>query len=242
MQTPAALSRRDLLSRTLGAAAVAPLFVPASALGRGGAVAPSDRITMAAIGNGPRGMYVLGHFLKESDVRFVAACDCFADRRAEAKAAIDGHYGDTGCKTYRFHEEVLERKDIDAVLIATGDRWHAVLSTLAARAGKDIYCEKPISLTIAEGRAMADTMRRYGTVWQAGTQRKSIPGYAFVREVVRSGRIGKLRTITTSYGDGAWRRNLSPVAEPEPDPEIFDYDRWLGQAPWVPYSKARVAN
>jgi predicted dehydrogenase len=240
MSTVGTLSRRNLLGGAVAAAA--PLFVPASALGRGGATAPSDRITMAAIGNGPRGMYVLGHFLKENDVRFVAACDCFADRRAAAKTAIDQHYGDTACQTYSFHEQVLERKDVDAVLIATGDRWHAVLSVLAARAGKDIYCEKPISLTIAEGRAMADTMRRYGTVWQAGTQRKSIPGYAFVREVVRSGRIGKLRTITASYGDGGWRRQLCPAAEPEPDPEVFDYNRWLGQAPWAPYSKARVAN
>ena len=140
-----------------------------------------------------------------------------------------------------FHEEVLERRDIDAILIATGDRWHAVLSTLAARAGKDIYCEKPISLTIGEGRAMAETIKRYGTVWQCGTQRKSIPGYRFVVDVVRGGKIGKLHTITASMGDGPWRNNGLPTPENPPGPEIFDYDRWLGQAPWAPYSKARVA-
>ncbi len=203
--------------------------------------APSDRITMAIIGAGPRGMYVLGEFLKDAEVRFVAACDCFAERRAAAKELVDRHYGDSGCAAYRFHEEVLERRDIDAVLIATGDRWHAVLSALAARAGKDVYCEKPISLTIAEGRAMAETMKRYGTVWQCGTQRKSIPGYRFVVDVVRGGRIGKLHTITASMGDGPWRNNGLAAPEKPPDPEVFDYDRWLGPAPWAPYSKARVA-
>jgi predicted dehydrogenase len=195
---------------------------------------------MGVIGVGPRGSYVLSHFLKEADVRVVAIADCFADRRAEAKTAVDTTYGNKDCVTYRFHEQILERKDIDAVLIATGDRWHTVLSVLAAKAGKDIYCEKPISLAISEGRALVNAIERYGTVWQCGTQRKSIPGYAFVRDVVRSGRIGKLHTITTSFGDGAWRGNGLAIPEPPPDPAIFDYERWLGQAPWRPYSKAGV--
>ncbi len=124
------------------------------------AEAPSDRIRMGAIGGGPRGRYVLDNFLKEKDVEVVAVCDCFADRRAAAKQAVDKYYGTSDCKAYRFHEQILERRDIDAVLIATGDRWHSVLSILAARAGKDVYCEKPFSLTIAEGRALVDTMKR----------------------------------------------------------------------------------
>lgn len=123
-------SRRAFLAGT------APLFIPARALGRGGAIPPSDRITVGAIGNGPRGMYVLGHFLKETDVAMVAAADCFADRRSAAKQLIHQHYGNSDCKAYRFHEQILERSDIDAVLIATGDRWHSVLSCLAAHAGK----------------------------------------------------------------------------------------------------------
>lgn len=228
------------LSRRAFAASF-PAIVPASALGLGGATPPSDRLTMAIIGAGPRGMYVLGQFLKEQDVRFVAACDCFASRRNEAKQVIDKQYGATDTFVYRFHEQILERKDIDAVLIATGDRWHAVLSGLAARAGKDIYCEKPISLTIDEGRALARVVKRYGTIWQCGTQRRSIPAYGFVVDVIRAGRIGKLHTITMSFGDGSWRRNGLCVPEPEPDPEVFDYDRWLGQAPWAPYSRERVA-
>jgi predicted dehydrogenase len=227
------MTRRNLLC-------AAPMIAPASALGLNGATPPSDRITMAIIGAGPRGMYVLGHFLKEPSVRFVAACDCFAERRERAKQAIDQQYGGSGTAAYRFHEQALERRDIDAVLIATGDRWHSVLSVLAARAGKDIYCEKPISLTIGESRAMAQAMAKHGRVWQCGTQRKSIPGYKFVVDVVRSGRIGRLHTITLSMGDGPWRNEGVATPEPAPDPDVFDYDRWLGQAPAAPYSKTRV--
>ncbi len=169
------ISRRSLLN-------AAAAFVPGASL-QGSQAGASDRMTVGVIGAGPRGTYVLSHFLKNRDIQVVAVCDCFADRRAAAKQIVDKHYGTTDCRSYRFHEQVLDRADIDAVLIATGDRWHSVLSVLGARAGKDIYCEKPISLTIAEGRAMANTMQRYDTIWQCGTQRKSIPGYAFVRDL-----------------------------------------------------------
>lgn len=195
---------------------------------------------MGAIGLGPRGMYDLDNFMRQDDVRFIAVADCFAARRTEGKATVDKHYGNQDCVAYRFHEQILERRDIDAVLIAAGDRWHGVMSVLAARAGKDIYCEKPISLTIAEGRALVNTIQRYGSIWQCGTQRKSIPAYKFVVDVVREHRIGKLHTITLSFGDGPWRQNAPAVPDPEPDPDVFDYDRWLGQAPWAPYSKVRV--
>jgi predicted dehydrogenase len=233
------ITRRQAIS-SLGALA-APCIVPGSALGLNGASPPSDRITMAAIGQGPRGRYVLGHFLEQPDVRVLAVADCFADRRLAAKDLVDHQYGDQSCAAYRHHERVLERGDIDAVLIATGDRWHAVLSGLAVRAGKDVYCEKPFCLTVGEGRALVDTVRRYAAVWQCGTQRKSIPAYRFVADVVREGRIGRLHTITLSLGSEGWGRNAFPAPEPEPDPETFDYGRWLGQAPWAPYSKTRVA-
>lgn len=213
----------------------APVIVPGAALGLNGATPPSDRITMGVIGLGPRGQYVLENFLLEQDVHFVAACDCFAERREQGKQIIDKQYGNRDSTAHRLHEEILERKDIDAVLIATGDRWHAVLSVLAARAGKAIYSEKPVGLTIAEGRSLVETTKRLGTVWQAGTQRQSIPGYKIVVDAVRAGKIGKLHTMTLSCGTGAgWRANGQPVAEPAPDPNVFDWDRWLGQAPWAP--------
>jgi len=228
------MNRRDFLR--LGMALAVPRIVSSSVLGRRATVAPSERIALGAIGCGARGKSDLRDFLQEKDVRCLAVCDCWADRRNKMKAMVDAHYGNHDCVAHRFHEEVLERDDVDAVLIATGDRWHAPLSILAARAAKDVYCEKPFSLTIAEGRALVETTNRCGTVWQCGTQRRSNDAYRFVVETIRRGRIGKLRTITTSFGD--WGGN--GLAKPEPVPEGFDYDRWLGQSPWAPYSSVRV--
>ncbi len=237
----AALTRRGFLRRAAaagGLCAAAPYVVPSSALGAGPRPAASGRITLAAIGLGGRNRGNLSHFLAQKDVQCVAVCDCFADRRKMAKEMVDRHYGNQDCRAVRFHEEVLARDDVDAVLIGTGDRWHAVLSILVAKAGKDAYCEKPFSLTIAEGRALVETTRRYGTVWQCGTQRRSNDSYRFVVDVVRRGMIGKLHTITTLLG--SWAGNGVATPEPQSDPEVFDYDRWLGQAPWAPYSSVRV--
>ena len=231
------LTRRAFLADAV-AAAGAPWFVPASVLGKDGGVAPSERIALAVIGLGGRNLSNLSHFLAQNDVQCLAVCDCFADRRQRGKEMVDRHHGNHDCRATRFHEEVLARADIDALLIGTGDRWHAVLSMLAARAGKDAYCEKPSSLTIAEGRALVQVTRRHGTVWQCGTQRRSNQAYRFVVEVVRKGMIGKLHTITTLLG--GWGGNGVARPEPEPDPDVFDYDRWLGQAPWAPYSPVRV--
>ena len=223
------------------AAVAAPLLVPASALGLGGATPPSDRITVAGIGMGNRNRRNIQEFLNQSDVRVAAVCDLFADRREQAKRLVDGHYGNRDCLQTRFHEEVLDRDDIDAVVIGTGDRWHAVMSSLAAQAGKDAYCEKPFSLTIAEGRQLVEVTRQHGTVWQCGTQRRSNPGYKFLVNTILAGRIGNLHTVRLSFGaTGGWKRNSVAAPEDEPAPEAFDYDRWLGQAPWAPYSADRV--
>ena len=225
------VTRRGFLKSTTGVAA-APLIVPGAALGLGGAVPPSDRITLGAIGLGQRNRNNLKKFLEEKDIQVVATCDCFADRRELSKRIVDETYGNKDCATYRFHEEVLDRADIDATLIGTGDRWHALLSMLAARAGKDVYCEKPFSMTIGEGRALVETTKRYGTIWQCGTQRKSNPGYKFLVDVVQSGRVGKVHTVTTSFGpDAGWLATARPKPQPAPDPNTFDYDRWLGTGP-----------
>jgi predicted dehydrogenase len=237
MKCKLAVRRRHFLKTLASGAAAAPWVLAPAALGLGRA-APSERITLGVIGLGNRNRSNLLHFLEQKDVQCVAVCDLFADRRKLGKQMVDQHYGNQDCLATRFHEELLGHPRIDALLIATGDRWHAVLSILAARAGKDVYCEKPFSLTVSEGRALVDVTRRYGTVWQCGTQRRSNESYRFVVDLVRRGRIGRLHTITAILG--GWGGNGTATPEPQPDPQVFDYDRWLGQAPWAPYSSVRV--
>jgi predicted dehydrogenase len=237
MNSTRTLSRRDFLATA--AAVAAPMVVPATCFGGGGRAAPSERINVGGIGLGGRARGTLPDFLAEKDLQYRAVCDCFADRRKAGKEMVDRAYGNKDCKTYRFHEELLGRSDIDAVLIATGDRWHAVLSVLAAKAGKDVYCEKPFTLTIGEGRAMVNAMKKYKAIWQCGTQRRSNNSYRFVAEAVQHGKIGKLRTINVFMGDGFTSNGKAVPATPPP-PEVFDYDRWTGQAPLMPYSPIRV--
>src|SRR5579859_623641 len=172
------LSRRAFLRRASRIAAL-PCLIPACALGRGGAVAPSERIVLGGIGLGPRGQYDLSVMLPEKDVQFVAICDVQRTRREQVKRMADNHYDNKDCVMYRDFRELLARPDIDAVLIATGDHWHAQASLLAAKAGKDIYSEKPCGLTIAEIQSLADGIHRYGRVYQAGTQRRSINNFQY---------------------------------------------------------------
>jgi predicted dehydrogenase len=181
-----------------------------------------------------------GH-LAHADVRVVAVADCFADRRQKGKEMVDSHYGNSDCQAYRLHEEILTRSDIDAVLIATGDRWHSPLPAEAARHGKDVYCEEPFTLTIQEGRRLADLMNRLSAVWQCGTQRRSVDTYAFVVDVIHRGLIDRLEEMAAFLG-GPWRKKPIPIPKPEtvPPEDVFDYDRWLGQAPLAPYSETRV--
>ncbi|MFW6161184.1 MAG: Gfo/Idh/MocA family protein [Planctomycetota bacterium] len=230
-----AVSRRRFL-RTATAAAAAPLIVPARALGGEGKTPPSEQIGLGVIGYGNRCRRVLGHFMLFDEVRPLAVSDCKAKQRQACKARVDKHHGNKDCQTFPDFREMLARPEIDACLIATGDRWHSMASIYAARAGKDMYCEKPISLTIEEGRAMAETMKRFGTVYQAGHQRRSVDSYRFQNEMVRSQRIGKLHTIICRVWAG-------PVLKPHPSrpvPKGFDYDTWLGPTPWHPYNPVRV--
>jgi len=237
------LTRRRFLNRgAMAASAVAlPYFIPASALGRGGAVAPSERIVMGGIGIGGRGSYDLGCLLAEPDVQWVAVCDVHKGRREAAKNTIDSKQGNKDCAAYGDMRQLLaERSDVDAVLIATGDRWHAPASTLAMRAGKDVYCEKPACLTMAQGQTVAETARRYGRVYQTGAQRLSEPNHVFAIELARSGRLGQIHTV---YADIRWRDGMHTdwlPAEPEPPKEDLDWDGWLGSCPWRPYNSGYV--
>lgn len=219
----------------LAAAVAAPYIIPASARGADGNVAPSERIVMAGIGIGGQGRHDMINFLAHDDVQFVAVCDVDAQRLEVAKKIVNDGYGNENCATYRDFREVLAREDIDAVLIATPDHWHALLAIAAAEAGKDVYCEKPISLTIAEGRAVVEAVKRYGIVYQSGTQRRCIPAFAYPVEVARSGRIGRIHTVHTYLGAGP----SCGIEPPQPVPEHFDYDTWLGPAPEEPYTPRR---
>jgi len=225
----------------LKGAALAPMIVPASAMGLDGATAPSNRIAIGCIGVGSQGGSNMRAFLAQRGAQVVAVCDVDCTHRDAAKAAVDAQYGDAGCMSYNDFREIIARDDIDAVSIGTPDHWHAIITIAAARAGKDIYCEKPLSLTIAEGRAVVDAVRGYGRVLQTGTWRRSRSGCRRACELVRNGRIGELKTIHIGVPRGFAIRHgeQTELEKPQPVPEGFDYDMWLGPAPFAPYAPGR---
>ena len=237
-----AKTRRNFLktaAKGASTAMLAPVVVPASALGRDGAVAPSERIVLGGLGIGPRGTKDLQCFLANPDVQFVAVADLQKSRREAVKRLVDNTYGNADCTLYQDMYDLLARDDIDSLLIATGDRWHTLASILAAKAGKDVYCEKPCSLTIAESRALADAYRKYGRVYQAGTQRRTIGNFEFAKDLVQAGRLGKLRTVHANTRPPGTSHHWLP-AEPEPAKSDCDWNRWLGACPWRPYNSQYV--
>ncbi|MGB8854160.1 MAG: Gfo/Idh/MocA family oxidoreductase [Pirellulales bacterium] len=232
------VSRRGFLGRTAaaGAAAAAPMIIPSSALGLDGAVPPSERVIVGGIGIGNRGSYDLSCFLQQPDVQFAAICDVKEARRLAVKKTADQHHGNQNCEMYGDFRELLDRGDIDAVLIATGPNWHGLMSMLAAKAGKDIYCEKPCTKNIAETLIHRDTMRRCGTVFQAGTQRRNLPHFAFACELARTGRLGKVKRV---YAHPAGMKAMTSgwlPEEPLPNPKVDDWDLYLGPAAWRPFN------
>jgi len=235
------LTRRRLLKTAAcaGAALATPSIIPGAVLGKDGAVAPSERIVLGGLGLGGRGTGDLHRFMENPDVQFVAICDVRQQRREAVKKMADEQYGNDDCMMYRDMHEILARPDIDAMLIATGDRWHTMASITAARAGKDVYCEKPCSMTISESRALADTFRKYGRIYQAGTQRRSIGNFIFAAELVKTGKLGKLHTVHANTRPPATSHDWLP-AEPEPPQEECDWDMWLGPCPWRPYNSRYV--
>jgi len=235
-------TRRGFLKRT-AALAAAPYIVPAAALGLGGRVAPSERIIMGGMGVGNRGTHDLGWMLPEADVQFVAICDAKKASRENVKNIVDTRYGNKDCKMYPDMREFLaERTDIDALLIATGDRWHSLAAIMAMRAGKDVYSEKPSSMTIAEGQGVVETARRNRRVYQTGTQRLSEGNFTFCNEMVRTGRLGKVHTVRAHIApwDAAEMRHDWLPGEPEPPKDEVDWDQWLGPCPWRPYNSAYI--
>jgi predicted dehydrogenase len=218
------------------AALAAPLIVPASALGRGGAEAPSERITMACIGVGGRGHSNLSAFLSLKDVQVVAICDVDAAHLRGALQSAGLGPGD-GHADFR---QVLARKGIDTVMIGTPDHWHALIAIAAMKAGKDVYCEKPLAASIAEGQAVVKAARETKRILQCGTQRRSRAGCRVACEIVRSGRIGKLKRIDVGVpGQFAIQGGYTGLEPEQPVPEGFDYEMWLGSASKAPYTAAR---
>ncbi|MCU1238334.1 MAG: iolG 4, partial [Candidatus Solibacter sp.] len=235
-------NRRSFLkSLTLPAAAAGfPEIVPASALGLDGSVPASDRITLASIGVGWMGGGHVDAFLKVDGAQYVAVADLDDEHAAENKAKIDKRYGNTDCKTYRAFEEVLSRKDIDAVSIAVPDHWHGIVAYCAARAGKDIYCEKPLAHNFAEGRAISDAVTKYKRIFQTGSWQRSTANFRQACELVRNGRIGKVTKVEVGL-PGGWTDFAKTKDQDQitPPPAHIDYDRWMGPSQEMPFIMAR---
>ncbi len=236
------ISRRDFLSTsaTVGAGLALPMMVPCSVFG---ADAPSERITLGCIGVGRMGTDDLKEALGFKQVQVVAVCDLDSRRAALAQKLVESTYakrnpgGDyKGCAVYGDFRELAARKDIDAVQIAVPDHWHTLPALEAAKAGKDIFLQKPLTLTIQEGRILSDTVRRYNRVFQVGSQQRSSKEWRTACELVRNGRVGKLQQIIVGFG-------TDPGCGPKPTmpvPENLNYEMWVGPAPWAPYTEERV--
>ena len=241
MPTPTHPTRRDFLltAAAYTVAASLPTILPSRVLGRDGHVPPGEKIALGVIGIGPRCTYDLKAMLQFDDIRCVAIADVQASRRDAGKKLVDEHYGNSDCVLYRDFRELLDRKDIDAVIVATGDRWHAAASMLAAKAGKDVYSEKPCGITIEMCQQLADTMHREKRVFQAGTQRRSVPNFQKAVELAHSGKLGKVHTLHASVYVPVLDNTWLP-AEPQPARDVVDWNLWLGPAAWRPFNQKYV--
>jgi len=254
-------SRRDFLRGTLQAAAAAgfgfPAIVPGSALGLSGTVAPSNRIALGIIGTGNQGFNDINAFLRDDRVRVIAVCDVNRESpgywegkiggREPARRLVEAHYAQQrrsghyrGCDACVDYREILGRDDIDVVEVCTPDHWHAIPVLAACQAKKDIYCQKPLSLTVAEGRAMSYAVSKSGVVFQTGSQQRSDWRFRRACELVRNGRIGELKRARVGLPAGRIDYTKAGVSKTlQPVPKGFEYDFWLGPAPDAPYAPAR---
>jgi predicted dehydrogenase len=232
------MNRRKFLEAGLvrpALAGAAPLWLPAAALGRG-RPAPSERITVGFIGVGWKGLQgcfgsLVHSFLANPGCQAVAVCDVNRVHRDDAKRVIDEAYGNQDCASYNDFRQLLDRDDLDAVAIATPDHWHAIQMIAACRAGKDVYCEKPLSLTVREAREMVEAARAYGRVVQTGNQSRSYSDIRHACEALRDGAIGEIREVHVHCGGPSVPCDLPG----EPTPDHIDWELWLGPAPWRPF-------
>ncbi len=236
-------SRRKFIQKTAFICGI-PQIIKASALGMNGAISANSRLNMGCIGVGGQGTRQMaggiwapeGGFISQPSVKVIAVCDANKNNVERAKKIVDQRYNNSDCAVYRDFRELLARKDIDLVLIATGERWHPYLGAYAARLGKDIYSEKPVSLTVYEARVLANTVKQYGVIYQIGTQQRSMNNFRFACELVRNGYIGEIKTVAADVTGGIGHCDLPA----EPVPDWLDWDLWLGPAPWRPYNSRIV--
>ena len=229
------INRRGFLLR-----AAAFTTVAGTAVVRANPTAPSATVTMGVIGCGSRTKQMLPVFLNQPGTRMLAVCDAVRERRERAKATVDAFNGNTDCTAYRDFRDLLARTDIDALYIATGDRWHARLAICSMQAGKDVYCEKPISLSIHEGEAVVKAAARYHRVYQGGVQRRTVGNFMTAMSLVKSGRLGRVHTLHAGMAAGMGRSATNHFLTEEKMPPVdeIDWDMWLGPAPWRPYNNA----
>jgi glucose-fructose oxidoreductase len=237
MNSRMSTSRRSFLRTAAATAAGATLSIPSIASSSlFGAEAPSNQVTLGAIGVGGRGSGILAEAVAHPFVRVLGICDTFRDRREQHASALNQRYGAKVCTPYLDLREMLERRDIDAVLIATPDHWHVPAALLAVRAGKDVYVEKPLGISMEQDIALRREVERHGRVFQYGTQQRSMAHVRLGCELVRNGRLGKLKAVEVTAPSYGYEGGST---EPAPVPDGLDYDRWLGPAPWRPYTVDR---
>ncbi len=234
------ISRRRFLA-TGSAALALPAFVPASALGLEDKPAPSNRITLGVVGWGMQGPSNTRAFLDQTDCQVVAACDLDQNHLADAAGTINEHYQNKDCKTYHDYRELLARSDIDAVMLAVPDHWHALLATAAAERGKDIYGEKPLARTITEQQTIVAAVQKHQRIWQTGSWQRSVANFHKAAEIVRNGLIGKVTHVDVGLPGGHtdFAKTAEWMSPSDPPPEL-DYDLWIGPSKMMPYIRGRV--
>lgn len=238
---PCTTTRRAFLQTATRCAAIAtltPTLIPSSALGADGAVAPSNRLALGVIGCGPQGVGDMHNFLRYQDCQVRAVCDVKADRLDLARNTVQTHYQNQDCRPYHDFRELLARPDLDAVLIATPDHWHVPTALAAVNAGKDVYLEKPLGLTLAEGQALRAAVQRRQRVFQFGTQQRSGRLFRFASELARNGALGPLQHVNV-WAPGSAPGGSRRIAPPPPG---LDYDFWLGPAPFQPHTEDRCSD
>lgn len=240
METSLTMQRRDFIKGSIRAVSAATLGFPcllsASALGKDGKTAPSNRIIMGGIGVGSMGSWDIRHLMAVGDVQVVAVCDVMKHRREKAKKIVDDKHGNRDCAMFGDFQALLDMKDIQAVSITTQDHWHAVIATAAARAGLDIYCQKPLGMTVAECRAIKDAVRKHKVIFQTGTQQRSGRNFRFACELARNGYLGRIHTIKVAAPGPRYKRSYKKPTGEEPIPEGIDFNRYVGPARMRPYN------